>query len=165
MDLDARDADVDVAPGSGEEPAPGRGARSQGRVMDRRSWYMPRSSAEDLAAVVDELYFTTRQPKHAVLAALVTVAVNHAQSAAAALRGGAAPGEAATVEMDPGLHRKLSSWAVFAASELGTPVTAGDVVGAVMRRLTMTRKDPGYDEALAPALIDAVLQDLRGRDA
>jgi hypothetical protein len=45
--------------------------------MDRRSWYMPKESADALAAALDELHFTTRQPKHVVLAALVSVALGH----------------------------------------------------------------------------------------
>lgn len=43
--------------------------------MDRRSWYMPKESADALAAALDELHFTTRQPKHVVMAALVAVAL------------------------------------------------------------------------------------------
>lgn len=43
--------------------------------MDRRSWYMPKATAERLAEAVEELHFTTRQPKHVVLAALIGVAL------------------------------------------------------------------------------------------
>lgn len=43
--------------------------------MDRRSWYMPKASADALASVVDDLYFATRRPKHEILAALVDAAV------------------------------------------------------------------------------------------
>ncbi|MGW2251396.1 hypothetical protein ACWCXH_14445 [Kitasatospora sp. NPDC001660] len=39
--------------------------------MDRRSWYMPKASAGALAELVDELYWETRQPKQAILAAVV----------------------------------------------------------------------------------------------
>jgi hypothetical protein len=46
-------------------------------VMDRRSWYMPRESADALAAAVEELHHVTRKPKHAVMAALVAVALDH----------------------------------------------------------------------------------------
>ncbi|MFF8577060.1 hypothetical protein ACF06L_38140 [Streptomyces sp. NPDC015408] len=43
--------------------------------MDRRSWYMPKESADALAAAVEELHFATRQPKHVIMAALVSVAL------------------------------------------------------------------------------------------
>lgn len=59
-------------------PAPvQRSARAKGTSMDRRSWYMPKESADALAAALEELHFTTRQPKHVVLAALVDVALEH----------------------------------------------------------------------------------------
>jgi hypothetical protein len=45
--------------------------------MDRRSWYMPRSSADALAAAVEDLHYATRQPKHAIMAALIDVALDH----------------------------------------------------------------------------------------
>ncbi|MFD5234881.1 hypothetical protein ACFWJ5_41670 [Streptomyces qaidamensis] len=45
--------------------------------MDRRSWYMPKESADALAAALEELHFATRQPKHVLLAALVNVALDH----------------------------------------------------------------------------------------
>jgi hypothetical protein len=43
--------------------------------MDRRSWYMPKASADLLARAVEELYFATRKPKHEILAALVDAAL------------------------------------------------------------------------------------------
>lgn len=43
--------------------------------MDRRSWYMPRASADALAEAVESLHWETRQPKHAVLAALIEAAL------------------------------------------------------------------------------------------
>lgn len=43
--------------------------------MDRRSWYMPKASADALAATVDDLHFATRKPKHEILAALVDIAL------------------------------------------------------------------------------------------
>lgn len=52
-------------------------SRSAGSEMDRRSWYMPKASADALAAAVEDLHFATRQPKHAVLAAIVEVALAH----------------------------------------------------------------------------------------
>jgi len=45
--------------------------------MDRRSWYMPKDSADALAAAVEELHYATRRPKHVVMAALVAVALEH----------------------------------------------------------------------------------------
>ncbi|MFS1305184.1 hypothetical protein [Streptosporangium longisporum] len=39
--------------------------------MDRRSWYMPVESAAALAQLVDDLHYTTRRPKHEVLAAII----------------------------------------------------------------------------------------------
>ncbi len=45
--------------------------------MDRRSWYMPKATAERLAEAVEELHFKTRQPKHVILAALIGVALEN----------------------------------------------------------------------------------------
>jgi hypothetical protein len=56
--------------------------------MDRRSWYMPKATADQLAAAVDELHYSTRQPKHVVLAALVAAAVAHQDEARARLEPG-----------------------------------------------------------------------------
>lgn len=64
-------------------PAPAR--KPPKLKMDRRSWYMPKASADQLAAAVDELHFSTRQPKHVVLAALVAAAVAHQDEARARL--------------------------------------------------------------------------------
>lgn len=55
--------------------------------MDRRSWYMPAESAAALAAAVDDLHYATRQPKHAVLAALLAVALEHQDEARERLQG------------------------------------------------------------------------------
>lgn len=54
-----------------------RPARSQGQGMDRRSWYMPKESADALARALHEIHFATEQPKHAIMAALVAVALDH----------------------------------------------------------------------------------------
>jgi len=43
--------------------------------MDRRSWYMPKESAEALAAMVDDIHFATRKPKYEILAAVVAEAL------------------------------------------------------------------------------------------
>lgn len=82
--LRARHAQTDDTPAptlpaparSAPEPAP-RPARTKGPAMDRRSWYMPRESADALAAAIEEMHFTTRRPKHVILAALVSVALDH----------------------------------------------------------------------------------------
>lgn len=54
-----------------------RPARAKGPAMDRRSWYMPKESADALAAALEELHWSTRQPKHVIMAALVSVALDH----------------------------------------------------------------------------------------
>jgi hypothetical protein len=45
--------------------------------MRHGSWYLSADAADRLAAVVDELHWTTRRPKHEVLSAAVAVAVEH----------------------------------------------------------------------------------------
>jgi hypothetical protein len=55
--------------------------------MDRRSWYMPKASADTLAATIDELHWATHRPKHEILAALVEVAAAHKDDARAQLGG------------------------------------------------------------------------------
>lgn len=55
--------------------------------MDRRSWYMPRASADALAEAVEDLHYDTRKPKHEVLRALVEVALEHRGEARAVLKG------------------------------------------------------------------------------
>jgi hypothetical protein len=42
--------------------------------MTMRSWYMPKASADRLAALVDDVHFSTRLPKHLIMGALVKVA-------------------------------------------------------------------------------------------
>lgn len=44
-------------------------------AMDRRSWYMPKASADALADAVEDLHYATRRPKHEVLAALIDAAL------------------------------------------------------------------------------------------
>ena len=44
-------------------------------VMDRRSWYMPKASADALAELVDGLHWETRRPKHEILAELVEIMI------------------------------------------------------------------------------------------
>ena len=45
--------------------------------MARRSWYLPQADADRLASLVDDLHFTTRRPRHEVLAAVVGVIFDH----------------------------------------------------------------------------------------
>lgn len=59
-----------------ETPAPARRTTAAG-PMDRRSWYMPKATADDLADVLEDLHYATRVPKHVILAALVDVALSH----------------------------------------------------------------------------------------
>lgn len=74
-----------VAPPVASEPS--RKPRTQGAGMDRRSWYMPKSVADALAEVVEDLHYDTRQPKHEVLRALVEVALEHRGEARTRLKG------------------------------------------------------------------------------
>jgi hypothetical protein len=54
----------------------------------RRSWYLPQEVGDQLAAMVEEIHFTTRRPKHEVLAAVVAVAVEHQADVLARLQDG-----------------------------------------------------------------------------
>ena len=45
--------------------------------MTMRSWYMPKASADRLAALVDDVHFATRLPKHIIMGALVNVIDRH----------------------------------------------------------------------------------------
>lgn len=72
----------DAAPTAPAKPSPT--ARAQ--EMDRRSWYMPKATADALAAAVDDLHYATRAPKHAVLAAVIDVALAHVEEARGRLR-------------------------------------------------------------------------------
>lgn len=78
--LRTRHADTDErsAPPPPRQPEP---AASKTSTMDRRSWYMPKASAIALADAVDELHFATRQPKHAVMQAIVSVVLQHLDEA------------------------------------------------------------------------------------
>ncbi|MFD6725745.1 hypothetical protein ACWHA6_37815 [Streptomyces anthocyanicus] len=89
-----------------------------GKEMDRRSWYMPKESAQALAAAVDDLHHTARLPKHLVLAELVAVALDNLPEVTARLQDKATPAEADAVPtqrkrvpfgsyIDPELHKEL----------------------------------------------------------
>jgi hypothetical protein len=56
---------------TGDAPAPRPSAPGD---MTMRSWYMPKASADRLAALVDDVHFATRLPKHLIMGALVNVA-------------------------------------------------------------------------------------------
>jgi len=59
--------------------------------MAHRSWYLRADVADSLADVVTDLHFTTRRPRHEVLAAVIEVAVGHrAEIEARLTRAGAA---------------------------------------------------------------------------
>ncbi|MFJ9799862.1 hypothetical protein [Streptomyces sp. NPDC101145] len=53
----------------------------KGTEMDRRSWYMPKQTADALAEVVEELHFETRQPKYVVLSELIAMALEQHEAA------------------------------------------------------------------------------------
>jgi hypothetical protein len=58
--------------------------------MRHRSFYMRSDVADRLAAVVDDLHFSTRRPRHEVLAALVDVTLRHRSEIEARLTRGSA---------------------------------------------------------------------------
>jgi hypothetical protein len=57
--------------------------------MTMRSWYMPKASADRLAALVDDMHFATRLPKHLIMGALVNVIDRHRAEVEAEARGAA----------------------------------------------------------------------------
>lgn len=59
-------------------------------AMRHRSFYMRSDVADRLAAVVDDLHFSTRRPRHEVLAALVEVTLGHRAEIEARLTQGSA---------------------------------------------------------------------------
>ncbi len=48
-----------------------------GGEMTMRSWYMPKASADRLAALIDDVHFATRLPKHLIIGAVVNVVDRH----------------------------------------------------------------------------------------
>jgi len=63
-----------------EVPAPTGSAAAKPPAagdMTMRSWYMPKASADRLAALVDDVHFATRLPKHLIMGALVNVVDRH----------------------------------------------------------------------------------------
>ena len=65
-------------------------AAPQPPPMRHRSFYMRSDVADRLAAVVDDLHFATRRPRHEVLAALVDVTIGHRAEIEARLARGSA---------------------------------------------------------------------------
>jgi hypothetical protein len=67
------------SPANDDRPAapvpPERPAATGGMTM--RSWYMPKGSADQLAALVDDVHFATRLPKHLIMGAAVNVLGRH----------------------------------------------------------------------------------------
>lgn len=57
--------------------------------MTMRSWYMPKASADRLAALVDDVHFATRLPKHLIMGALVNVIDRHRAEVEAEARSAA----------------------------------------------------------------------------
>ena len=54
--------------------------------MTMRSWYMPKASADRLAALVDDVHFATRLPKHLIMGAVVNVLDRHREEIEAEAR-------------------------------------------------------------------------------
>ena len=57
--------------------------------MTMRSWYMLKASADRLAALVDDVHFATRLPKHLIMGALVNVVDRHRAEVEAEARSAA----------------------------------------------------------------------------
>jgi hypothetical protein len=74
---------------AGAEPpeVPARSAAAGDMTM--RSWYMPKASADRLAALVDDVHFATRLPKHLIMGALVNVVDRHRDEVEAEARSAA----------------------------------------------------------------------------
>jgi hypothetical protein len=79
-----RPASSAAAPASEAPAKPAAGAD-----MTMRSWYMPKASAERLAALVDDVHFATRLPKHLIMGALVHVVDRHRAEVEAEARSAA----------------------------------------------------------------------------
>ena len=92
---DATVAAPTITPDRSDKPA--RGSRTlepaqPAKVaadMTMRSWYMPKASADRLAALVDDVHFATRLPKHLIMGALVNVIDRHQAEVEAEARAAA----------------------------------------------------------------------------
>jgi hypothetical protein len=82
-----RAARADNPASPAEVPAPESPAKgTPAGDMTMRSWYMPKASADRLAALVDDLHFSTRLPKHLIMGALVNVVDRHRAEVEAEVR-------------------------------------------------------------------------------
>jgi hypothetical protein len=70
-------------------PEPAQLARATAADMTMRSWYMPKASADRLAALVDDVHFATRLPKHLIMGALVNMIDRHRAEVEAEARAAA----------------------------------------------------------------------------
>ncbi len=70
-------------------PEPAQPAKAAAADMTMRSWYMPKASADRLAALVDDVHFATRLPKHLIMGALVNVIDRHQAEVEAEARAAA----------------------------------------------------------------------------
>ncbi len=73
-----------------EPETPARPPSASGMTM--RSWYMPKGSADQLAALVDDVHFATRLPKHLIMGAAVNVLGRHRDEIEAEARSAAGSG-------------------------------------------------------------------------
>lgn len=60
------------------EPAPRPPAAGRRPAMTRRSWYIDTGTAAAFAAAVDDIHHETRAPKHKVVSALLSAALDRA---------------------------------------------------------------------------------------
>ena len=72
---DSPDRVAESAPPAAPAEASAKSAASADMTV--RSWYMPKASANRLAALVDDVHFSTRLPKHLIMGALVNVVDRH----------------------------------------------------------------------------------------
>jgi len=82
-------ADSSARAAEAPPPAPPAKAPAAASDMTMRSWYMPKASAERLAALVDDVHFATRLPKHLIMGALVNVVDRHRAEVEAEARSAA----------------------------------------------------------------------------
>ena len=93
---DATVAAPAITPDRSDSPARGsrtpesaQPARAAAADMTMRSWYMPKASADRLSALVDDVHFATRLPKHLIVGALVNVIDRHRAEVEAEARAAA----------------------------------------------------------------------------
>ena len=79
----------DKPAGDSRTPEPAQPAKAAAADMTMRSWYMPKASADRLAALVDDVHFATRLPKHLIMGALVNVIDRHRAEVEAEARAAA----------------------------------------------------------------------------